>query len=91
MEQQDPIIIPGGNQEVHAEEPQHETHIPEMVKEIKESLVEVFERFRESESYARLEKSSETVREYIKQKPTQAMLYSLGAGTLFGLLMRRRH
>ncbi len=91
MEQQEPIIIPGGNPGVAVEEPQQETHFPEMVNEVKESLLELFEQFRESDSYARLEKGAETVKEYIKNNPAQAMLYSLGAGTLLGLLMRRRH
>jgi ElaB/YqjD/DUF883 family membrane-anchored ribosome-binding protein len=90
MEQEVPVIIHSGEKKEPVEEPQQETRIPEQIKEIGETLSEVVSSFRESESYEQIEKAIEQAKDFIRKKPTQAMLYSLGAGALLGLLMRKR-
>ncbi|MEI7824270.1 MAG: hypothetical protein WCI01_03150 [Chlorobiaceae bacterium] len=71
-------------------EPQHETSIPEPLKEISDLILETFSSFKESESYDWLVNSAEKAKTYIKKNPTQAILVSLGAGALFGLLIKKR-
>jgi hypothetical protein len=90
MEQEVPVIIHSGEQNEPANKPHKETSIPEQVKEIGETLSETFARIRESDSYDRILEHAETAREYIRKYPGKAMLYSLGAGALFGLLMRKK-
>jgi ElaB/YqjD/DUF883 family membrane-anchored ribosome-binding protein len=90
MEQEVPVIIHGHDTVDPVKEPQSETFFPEQVKEIGENLSEAFSRFKESESYDLLLKSAEKAKEYVVKNPAQAMLYTLGAGALFGLLMRKK-
>ncbi|NTW11108.1 MAG: hypothetical protein HGA26_07095, partial [Chlorobiaceae bacterium] len=45
---------------------------------------------RESEAYEQIEKIFEETKEYIRKNPARAMLYSLGAGAVLGLFMRKR-
>jgi len=90
MEQEVPVTIHGHEPTDAAQEPQQETFIPEQVKEIGETLAEAFSRFKESESYDLLVKSADKVKEYIVKNPAQAILYTLGAGAFFGLLLRKK-
>ena len=90
MEQEVPVIIHEHESMDPAQERQGETFIPEQVKEIGDTLSEAFMSFKESESYDLMVKSVEKVKEFIKNNPGQALLYSLGAGTLFGLLIKRK-
>ena len=90
MEQEVPVIIHGHESVDPVKETQNETFIPEQVKEIGETLAEAFSRFKESESYDLLVKSADKVKEYIVKNPAQAILYTLGAGAFFGLLLRKK-
>ncbi|MEI6848215.1 MAG: DUF883 C-terminal domain-containing protein [Chlorobiaceae bacterium] len=90
MEQEVPITIHRGEQKDPEQIPQQDTTIPEKVKELGETLSEIFDRFRESESYEHITKSVEIAREYIRNNPAKAMCYSLGVGALLGFLMRKK-
>ncbi|NMW21338.1 MAG: hypothetical protein HKK67_06850 [Chlorobiaceae bacterium] len=90
MEQEVPVIIHEHESMDPAQERQRETFIPEQVKEIGNNLSEAFMSFKESESYELLVKSAEKVKEYITKNPGQALLYSLAAGALFGLVLKRK-
>ena len=89
MEQEVKVTIHRGEPKDPAEEPQHETNIPEQLKELSEAISEAFSCFRESDSYEWLLNSAEKTRTYIKKNPAQAILVSLGAGALFGLFIKR--
>ncbi|MFZ4524420.1 MAG: hypothetical protein ACOYOE_02455 [Chlorobium sp.] len=67
-----------------------ETRIPDKIKEIGDTLTEAFSCFRKSESCNQFLESAKKAREYIRKNPGQAMLYSLGAGALLGLFMKRK-
>lgn len=90
MEQEVPVVIhseaPGGP----AQDTRRENPIPEQVKEISENISEAFSRFKESPSYEQLLDRAEKTREYIRKNPVQSMFYSVGAGALLGLFIRRK-
>ncbi len=90
MEQEVQVTIHSSQPTNSSKEEPQENRIPEQVKEISKTLSEAFSCFRESESYSQLLKSTEKAREYIRKNPGQAMMYSLGAGALFGLFMKRK-
>jgi ElaB/YqjD/DUF883 family membrane-anchored ribosome-binding protein len=90
MEQEVEVTIHRGEPKDPVQEPQHETKIPEQLKELSETISETFSSFRESESYEWLLKSADKAKEYIKKNPTPAILVSLGAGALLGLFMKKR-
>ncbi|MEI6758317.1 MAG: hypothetical protein FDX18_08195 [Chlorobium sp.] len=90
MEQEVPVIIHNSQSTDPVKEPQSETNIPELLREFSENLTDAFARFRESDSYDRLASSVEKAREYVRKNPAQTLLYSLGAGALFGLFMKRK-
>ncbi len=90
MPQDVPVTIHSQEPADQASAPQHETNIPDQVKEFGATLSEAFARFRESESYDRLLQGTEIAKEFIRKYPAQAMLYALGTGAFFGLLMRRK-
>jgi ElaB/YqjD/DUF883 family membrane-anchored ribosome-binding protein len=90
MEQDVPVIIHGEHDTPSARSGE-EPVIADQLKEIGQSLSEVVSSFRESESYEQLEKIYEQTKEYIRKNPARAMLYSLGAGAVLGLFMRKRH
>jgi len=88
MEQEVPVTIHSSKPKGFAGEHQCET--PKQRLEIKETLVETFSHFKESEFGTLLLKGAEKTTEYIKKNPGQAMLFSAGAGALFGLVLRKR-
>ncbi|EAT59080.1 hypothetical protein [Chlorobium ferrooxidans] len=90
MEQEVPVIIQSGEPKEPAKTSQQETSIPDQVKEIGETLSEIFARLRESESYDKLLEGVETAKEYVRKYPAKALLYTLGAGAFFGLLIRKK-
>jgi ElaB/YqjD/DUF883 family membrane-anchored ribosome-binding protein len=90
MEQEVQVTIHRGEPKQPEQEPQQETNIPEPLKEISEIISETFSCFRESESYEWLRNKAEETKTYIKKNPAQAILISLGAGTLFGLFIKKR-
>ncbi|MEI8032800.1 MAG: hypothetical protein WCH05_05610 [Chlorobiaceae bacterium] len=90
MAQEVPVTIHSPETADQPREPQHESNIPDQIKEIGAALSDAFARFKESESYDRLLQGADTAKEFIKKYPTQAMLYALGTGAFFGLLMRRK-
>ncbi|MEI6639779.1 MAG: hypothetical protein FDX02_06825 [Chlorobium sp.] len=88
MEQEVPVTIHGSKPKGFAEEHQCET--PKRRLEIKETLVETFSNFKESEFGTLMLKGAEKTTEYIKKNPGQAMLFSAGAGAFLGLLLKKR-
>ncbi|NTV97804.1 MAG: hypothetical protein HGA70_01390 [Chlorobiaceae bacterium] len=89
MEQDVPVII-HGEHDASSGEPREEPVIAEQIKEIGQTLSDVAASFRESEAYEQIEKIFEETKEYIRKNPARAMLYSLGAGAVLGLFMRKR-
>jgi ElaB/YqjD/DUF883 family membrane-anchored ribosome-binding protein len=89
MEQEVEVTIHRGETANSAEEPQQRANIPERLKELGEMAAEAISCFRESDSYERLMESTQTTRLYIKKNPASAMLVSLSAGFLLGLIMKR--
>ncbi|NTW70228.1 MAG: hypothetical protein HGB23_10365 [Chlorobiaceae bacterium] len=90
MEQEVPVIIHSSEPKEPAPAPQQEPTIPEQIKEIGESLSEIFARLKESETYDKILEGVEITREYIRKYPAKAMLYTLGAGALFGLVIKKK-
>jgi len=90
MEQEIPVTIHGNTPHNSAENPQHKSCIPDQINRIGETLSDAFLSFREGEAVAFVQQGAEKAKEYIKKNPTQAMLLSLGAGALLGLLMKRK-
>ncbi len=90
MEQEVPVIVHERETKNTVKEPNREKLIPDQLEELGNTLSEAYATFKESESYETLVKSGETVKEYIKNNPSKALLYSLGAGALFGLLLRKK-
>ncbi len=90
MEQDVPVII-HGEQDAPSAKTGEEPVIADQLKEIGQSLSEVVSSFRESESFEQLEKIYEQTKEYIRKNPARAMVYSLGAGAVLGLFLRKKH
>jgi len=91
MEQEVPVTIHSGKPKEPVQEPQHELHIPKSLPELSETFAEVMSRLKASDALAMVHKATDEVKEYIKKNPAQAMLVSLGAGALVGLLLRKKH
>jgi ElaB/YqjD/DUF883 family membrane-anchored ribosome-binding protein len=89
MEQDVPVII-HGEHDAPSGEPLQEPVIAEQLKEIGHTLSEVAASFKESEAYEQIEKVFDEAKEYIRKNPARAMLYSLGAGAVLGLFMRKK-
>ncbi|MEI8102843.1 MAG: hypothetical protein WCG61_04865 [Chlorobium sp.] len=64
--------------------------VPKPDKNIGETLSDVLLFLRESEPGRLVMQGAEKSKEYIKKNPAQAMLISLGAGALMGLLIKRK-
>jgi ElaB/YqjD/DUF883 family membrane-anchored ribosome-binding protein len=90
MEQEVPVVIHEHKSMDPAKKPSSESIFPEKVTEIGDTLSEAFASFKESEAYDLLLQSADKIKEYIKKNPAQALLYSLGAGALLGLLIRKK-
>ncbi|TLU87897.1 MAG: hypothetical protein FDX21_03535 [Chlorobium sp.] len=90
MEQEVPVTIHSRKPEELSEDPQAATRIPNQITEISDTLSDAFSCFRESESFNLLVQVTDKAKDFIRKNPAQALLLSLGAGTLFGLLMRRK-
>ena len=90
MEQEVQVTIHSSQPDNTVEAEPQETRIPEHMKGIGDTLTEAFSCFRKSDSYNQLLKGAEKTKEYVRKNPGQAVLYSLGAGALFGLFMKRK-
>jgi ElaB/YqjD/DUF883 family membrane-anchored ribosome-binding protein len=90
MEQEVQVNIHSGEQHDQGNKPQAETSIPDLVKEIGESVSETFAHFKESDTWERILQGVETSREYVRKYPGKAIIYTLGAGALFGLLLKKK-
>ncbi len=88
MEQEIPVTIHSSKPKGFAEEHQYEA--TKQRSETRETLVDVLSGFKESELGALLLKGAEKTTEYIKKNPVQAMLFSAGAGALFGLILKKK-
>jgi ElaB/YqjD/DUF883 family membrane-anchored ribosome-binding protein len=89
MEQNVPVIIHGSEHDAPSGKPREEPAISGQLKDIGHTLSDAVASFTESEPYEQIEKIYEQTREYIRKNPARAMLYSLGAGALIGLFMRK--
>jgi len=68
-----------------------ETHsIPEQVEVLGETASKLYNQFRESEQYGKIQDKVSQAGEYIRDNPIPSVLYSLGAGFVLGLLLHRR-
>jgi len=89
MEQEVPVVIHSSS------EPEQDTPaaspIPEQVKELGSTVSDAVTSFMESEQYEQLKQTAARVKTYIRENPVPAMLYTLGAGTLLGFILKRRH
>ena len=91
MEQEVQVTIHSNQPNNLEEEHPRETLVRDHVKEIiSETLSEAFASFRKSESYEQILQNVEKTREYIKKNPSHALLYSLAAGALVGLFLKRK-
>jgi len=88
MDQEIPVTIHSGKPTEFAEEPLNET--PNQISDISETVCEFFSSFKKSELGTLLLKGAHETTEYIKKNPGQAMLFSVGAGALFGLLLKKK-
>ncbi|MBV5302902.1 MAG: hypothetical protein JZU70_01675 [Chlorobium sp.] len=88
MEQEVPVTIHSGKPKELTEEPRYET--PKQQSEISETLDQALSRFKQSEFGTLMLKGAEKATEYIKKNPGQAMLFSVGAGAFFGLLLKKK-
>jgi len=91
MEQEVPVIHSTAKEsaEKHST-PVADGRILEQIREISDSLSDAFARFRESDSYDNLLDLAEQTRTYIRNNPLPAMLYSLGAGALLGMMFGKK-
>uniref|UniRef100_Q3ATY9 DUF883 domain-containing protein n=1 Tax=Chlorobium chlorochromatii (strain CaD3) TaxID=340177 RepID=Q3ATY9_CHLCH len=89
MEQEVPVTIHQNQESADEAARQHGTYRAP-AKDFNETISEAWTQFRESEAGEALSKGSSAAKEYIQQHPTQAMLLSVGAGALLGLLLKRR-
>ena len=90
MEQEVQVTIHSNNPKNPEEELSGKSYTPEQTDDISETVSKAVSCFRNSESYTLLLNGIEKARAFIKNKPEQAMLYSLGAGALFGLFLKRK-
>jgi ElaB/YqjD/DUF883 family membrane-anchored ribosome-binding protein len=90
MEQEVSVTIHGSTTEDHPENSEHKSCISDQITRIGETFSDAFLSFRESEPGAFVQQGAVKAKEYIKKNPTQAMLLSLGAGALFGLLLKKK-
>lgn len=88
MEQEVPVIIHSSDES--EPETQGASPIPEQVREIGSTLSDAVSDFMESEQYEQLKQKAAAVKTYIRENPVPAMLYTLGAGTVLGFLLKRR-
>ncbi|KAA6233103.1 hypothetical protein EKD00_04795 [Chlorobium phaeovibrioides] len=91
MEQEVPVIHSAAKDSAEKQfNPAGDGRIPEQIREISDSLSDAFARFRQSDSYDSMIDIAEQSRTYIRKKPLQAMLYSLGAGALLGMMFGKK-
>ncbi|ASQ91134.1 hypothetical protein CHL67_09585 [Prosthecochloris sp. GSB1] len=69
----------------------HETHtIPEQVEVLGETAARLYNQFRESGQYGKIQDKVSKAGEFIRDNPIPSVLYSLGAGFVLGLLLHRK-
>ncbi|MDP8305143.1 MAG: hypothetical protein RAO75_01295 [Candidatus Chlorobium antarcticum] len=92
MEQEVPVIHSAAKDPVESNNPTPaaDGRIPEQIREISDSLSDAFARFRESDSYDSLLDLAEQTRTYIRNHPLPALLYSLGAGAVLGMMFGKK-
>lgn len=91
MEQEVPVTIhTGGQHKEPVEKKAHEPHLPKSLSSLEETFTDALNSVRESEPYSLLINGAEQAKEYVRKNPFQAMLISVGAGAIFGLLMSRK-
>ncbi|MEE9904913.1 MAG: hypothetical protein K4305_05720 [Chlorobium sp.] len=90
MEQEVPVVIHSSSEP--EQDTQHaDSTIPEQVRELGSTVSDAVTSFMESEQYEQLKQTAAKVKTYIRENPVPAMLYTLGAGTLLGFILKRRH
>lgn len=88
MEQEVPVTIHRGKPGELWDEAQSET--AQESSGINETVDGLLSGFRKSEPGMMLQRGAHKMKEYVKNNPGQALLVSLGAGALFGLLLKKR-
>ena len=81
--------MPGGpaaNEEHEAQQHTEKTGIPEQVEALGETASKLYDQFRESEQYGKIQDSVTRAGEYIRENPVPSVLYALGAGFVLGML-----
>lgn len=64
--------------------------IPEPFREVSKKVSEVFDEFKESETWEKILDARDQAREYITENPVNSFFYALGAGALLGFLLKRK-
>ncbi|MBF0586571.1 hypothetical protein INT08_10165 [Prosthecochloris sp. N3] len=64
--------------------------IPEQVAGISEHVSDMYNQFRESQQYSKLQDRKQQLKEYIKDHPLESVAYAVGAGFLFGLVFHKK-
>jgi ElaB/YqjD/DUF883 family membrane-anchored ribosome-binding protein len=87
MEHQIPVT--SMDQEKPETKPSSQPELPEQIREISDMVCSTLRDFKESQAYDKLLEGRDTAREYIRQNPLASLGYALGAGVLFGFILKR--
>jgi len=88
MEHQIPVS--DMSQEQPKAAPSAQREIPEPLREVTQKVSEAFSEFKESETWEKMLDAKEKARDYITENPVNSFFYALGAGVLFGFLLKRK-
>ncbi len=66
------------------------TPVPEQIAGISEHVSDLYNQFRESRHYSKLQDAKQQMKEYIKDNPVESVLYSLGAGVVLGFILHKK-
>ena len=70
-------------------QPLSQPELPEQIREIADMVSSAFRDFKESPAYDKLLEGRDTAREYIRQNPLASLGYALGAGLVFGFILKK--
>ncbi|NEX12443.1 hypothetical protein CR161_09965 [Prosthecochloris sp. ZM] len=84
--------IPGSEpaQNKTGQERSSNPHIPDQVAGVSEHVADLYNQFRESRNYSKLQDAKQQMKEYIKDNPVESVLYSLGAGVVLGFILHKK-
>ncbi len=87
MEHEIPVTIM--EQEAPAAKPSTQPELPEQIREFAGMVTSTLREFKESEAYDKLLEGKKAVSDYIRKNPLPSLGYALGAGVLFGFILKR--